>query len=451
MFFTVLHTIEFQKRGLPHAHIIFWVSNETSQSSVESIDSLITAEIPDPEIDPLGYILVAEHMIHGPCGDYNKNAPCMKDGRCTKKFPKNFQEETTIDGNGFVLYRRRNTGRYVTKSGIRLDNKYVVPSNLLLLKKYMGHINVEWCNKTIFIKYLFKYVTKGPDRSKVFLQRVQNGEDTPYNDETETRDEVKEYLDSRYICDKDSCWRVFGYDIHRHYPSVERMPVHLPNENYITYSAGANMVDVLSQTYLRRTMLTEWFATNLQNPDARNLTYPDFPTKWRWDDKSRSWLPRKSREKRIGRLYYVHPLAGDRYYLRMLLLIVKGAFSYECLRTYNNIVYSSFKEACKARGLLDDDKEWLSAFDEAATWASPNQLRQLFVTLLLYCQVSDEYEFFQKVWRLLADDIEYNFRKALNCPNYQMPDNELKEHLLDKLTTLFNKSGGNIEDFNLPQ
>jgi hypothetical protein len=182
-----------------------------------------------------------------------------------------------------------------------------------------------------------------------------------------------------------------------HYPSVERMPVHLPNENYITYSAGANMVDVLSQTYLRRTMLTEWFATNLQNPDARNLTYPDFPTKWRWDDKSRSWLPRKSREKRIGHLYYVHPLAGDRYYLRMLLLIVKGAFSYECLRTYNNIVYSSFKEACKARGLLDDDKEWLSAFDEAATWASPNQLRQLFVTLLLYCQVNDEYEFFQKV------------------------------------------------------
>jgi hypothetical protein len=72
MFFTVLHTIEFQKRGLPHAQIIFWVSNETSQSSVESIDSLITTEIPDPEIDPLGYILVAEHMIHGPCGDYNK-------------------------------------------------------------------------------------------------------------------------------------------------------------------------------------------------------------------------------------------------------------------------------------------------------------------------------------------------------------------------------------------
>jgi hypothetical protein len=157
------------------------------------------------------------------------------------------------------------------------------------------------------------------------------------------------------------------------------------------------MVDVLSQTYLRRTMLTEWFATNLQNPGARNLTYPDFPAKWRWDDKSRSWLPRKSREKRIGHLYYVHPLAGDRYYLRMLLLIVKGAFSYECLRTYNNIVYSSFKEACKACRLLDDDKEWLSAFDEAATWASPNQLRQLFVTLLLYCQVSDEYEFFQKV------------------------------------------------------
>jgi hypothetical protein len=96
MFFTVLHTIEFQKRGLPHAQIIFWVSNETSQSSVESIDSLITTEIPDPEIDPLGYILVAEHMIHGPCEDYNKNAPCMKDVRCTKKFPKKSKKKLPL-------------------------------------------------------------------------------------------------------------------------------------------------------------------------------------------------------------------------------------------------------------------------------------------------------------------------------------------------------------------
>jgi hypothetical protein len=118
------------------------------------------------------------------------------------------------------------------------------------------------------------------DHSKVFLQRVRDSEDAPYNEETYSRDEVREYLDSRYICDKDSCWRVYGYDIHKHYPAVERMPVHLPNKNYITYKATSNMVHLLSQSFLQKTILTEWFAMNQQNPDARDLTYCDFPSKW---------------------------------------------------------------------------------------------------------------------------------------------------------------------------
>src|SRR5690242_7830401 len=66
----VLYTVEFQKRGLPHAHIIFWVSTSTAQPTTEFIDSFITVEIPDPTIDPLGYTLIAEHMVHGPCGSY---------------------------------------------------------------------------------------------------------------------------------------------------------------------------------------------------------------------------------------------------------------------------------------------------------------------------------------------------------------------------------------------
>jgi hypothetical protein len=134
----------------------------------------------------------------------------------------------------------------------------------------------------------------------------------------------------------------------------------------------------------------------------------------------------------------------------MLLLIVKGACSYESIQTYNNIVYSTFKEGCKAHGLLDDDLEWFSAFNETVTCTTSNHLRHLFVTMLLHCQVTDEYAFFEKVWKFLTDDILYYFLKALNDPNYQIPENELKNHMLDKLALLFNKSGGNIQDFNLP-
>jgi hypothetical protein len=82
-------------------------------------------------------------MIHGPCGWDNPSASCMKDGRCSKNYLKNFQEETTIDDNGFVLYRRRNNGRFVVKSGVRFDNRYIVPTNLTLLKRFGAHINVE--------------------------------------------------------------------------------------------------------------------------------------------------------------------------------------------------------------------------------------------------------------------------------------------------------------------
>lgn len=34
-------------------------------------------------------------------------------------------------------------------------------------------MDVEWCNKAIIMKYLFKYVTKGPDFSKLYLQRIR--------------------------------------------------------------------------------------------------------------------------------------------------------------------------------------------------------------------------------------------------------------------------------------
>jgi hypothetical protein len=54
------------------------------------IDSFVCAKIPDPNEDPLGFILVSEFMMHGPCGDLNDKCVCMKDGKCSKHFPKDF-------------------------------------------------------------------------------------------------------------------------------------------------------------------------------------------------------------------------------------------------------------------------------------------------------------------------------------------------------------------------
>jgi len=116
--------------------------------TTETIDTWINAEIPNPTKDPLGYILVSEHMMHGPYGEKNWDCPCMKKGRCSKFYPKQFQEETTFTDTCFIVYRRRDTGIFIRRDTHNLDNTWVVPHNLELLKKYQAHINVKDVNKS---------------------------------------------------------------------------------------------------------------------------------------------------------------------------------------------------------------------------------------------------------------------------------------------------------------
>ena len=131
-----VYVIEFQKRGLPHAHILLILSPESKLQSIDNYDSIVSAEIPDPELYPLAYETVANTMMHGPCGTLNPLAPCMENGVCQKYYPKNFQENTEESDNGYPIYRKRENGRFVkTRNGIQLDNRWVVPYNMGLLKK----------------------------------------------------------------------------------------------------------------------------------------------------------------------------------------------------------------------------------------------------------------------------------------------------------------------------
>lgn len=86
-----MYSIEWQKRGLPHSHILVWLK-ETIRPV--QIDSIISAEIPDQAIDPGLHSIVMKNMIHGPCGVINPSSPCMKENRCTKKYPRHFLDQT---------------------------------------------------------------------------------------------------------------------------------------------------------------------------------------------------------------------------------------------------------------------------------------------------------------------------------------------------------------------
>ena len=169
-----MYTIEFQKRGLPHAHILVFLHSEDKIQTPSKIDDTISAEISDKDIDPLTFSAVERFMIHGPCGILNKKSPCMVNGKCGKHYPKRFHDKTSIDEDGFPIYMRRNGGRYILKNGSQLDSRYVVPYNRHLLIKYDAHINVELCNRSRSIKYLFKYINKGPDQVRAVISNVEN-------------------------------------------------------------------------------------------------------------------------------------------------------------------------------------------------------------------------------------------------------------------------------------
>ena len=61
-----VYTIEFQKRGLPHAHILLIVDPLDRPQTIEDYDKVVSAEIPDPDAYPLAYETVVKNMVHGP-------------------------------------------------------------------------------------------------------------------------------------------------------------------------------------------------------------------------------------------------------------------------------------------------------------------------------------------------------------------------------------------------
>ena len=135
-----MYTIEWQKRGLPRAQLLFWLKEKIISNA---IDRIISAEIPNPQGDLLLHAIVTKNMIHGPCGNLNKNSHCKVDGKCSKSFPRDLNAETHLGEDSYPLCRRRKPedGDFTTKikmkllkgyEEIEIDNRWVVPYNCLL-------------------------------------------------------------------------------------------------------------------------------------------------------------------------------------------------------------------------------------------------------------------------------------------------------------------------------
>lgn len=256
----LVRTIEYQKRGLPHVRLLLFLGNEHGKFDTSShIDEIISAELPYKNTHPDLYKVVTGNMKHGPCGKANPSSPSMivdafGNKTCSKGFPKDYQPENIRNENGYPLYRRRFDGKsHVIRDPINRSHEYhmfncwVVPYNPYLSGKYKAHINVEICGSIKAIKYVNKYIYKGSDKTTVEIENEKN-------------DEIKKYLNGRYISPVEAMWKINEYPMHEEDSCVYQLPVHLPGEQPVVFYTDLSPAEVAHLLENTKSILMGFFS-----------------------------------------------------------------------------------------------------------------------------------------------------------------------------------------------
>ncbi|KAK4521041.1 Isochorismatase domain-containing protein [Mucor velutinosus] len=472
----IVRTIEYQKRGLPHSHMLLFLDNQNDRfDTAERIDQIISTEIPDVHQDPELHAIVTRNMMHGPCGGYNKKSPCMvKDAFgndvCSKKFPKPYQPATIVPDDGYPLYRRRMDGRsHVIRikddqnvyHDFHMTNEWVVAYNPFLSKRYNAHINVEVCASVQAIKYINKYIYKGSDQTTLKTTTTATTAATAGTAAMYQNDECAKYLNGRYISPCEAVWRLKEFPMHEESPPVTTLAIHLENEQPVYFDPSwpqSRIDNVLRESHTTLMGYFHYNAVNQNKPGFQPLLYQQFPEHMTWKEKKpKRWEARRTDTMSIGRMYYCSPAAGERYYLRLLLTVVRGATSFSHLRTVNNHEYATFREACMMLHLIEDDGEWTRAFEEAATFASGYAMRSMFVSALMFNSLVSPVQIWNQFCESFCDDLEHAIvQKGYSLLLSVQPDAEFYhgtrslDYGLYLLQTSLGAQDRSLGQFNLP-
>lgn len=389
-------TIEFQKRGLPHAHILLILRDEDKPRTADEVNKVVWAEIPDKEVNPELHKVIVNNNMHGPCGGVNPKCPCMEKRKCTKSFPKPLRPSTVVSEDAVPTYRRRSKEdggntykKWINGQEYEMDNGWVVPYNATLSLKYKCHLNVEVVRSTNSVKYLYKYIYKGPD--KILVKR--------------TNDEITDYMSARYLSSSEALWKIYGFRMHYRGPAVEKLPCHLHEEQQVVFDPD----QIPNIEAARKTMLTEFFELNRTDPEAETLrmTYPDVVKYYSWIKKLKYWKRRERgslnrdnecESDKIGRVpiiaFNIHQ--KERFFLRMLLLTVQCPKGFADLKTVDEELCPTYEAACAKMGLIENDEEIYNTMDEAVDRNFGSCLIHMFTTILLLCKPQRPEDFYEK-------------------------------------------------------
>ncbi|XP_023245112.1 uncharacterized protein LOC106638811 [Copidosoma floridanum] len=286
---------------------------------------------------------------------------------------------TVGDENGYPNYRRRDSGITYEHPGNNLvDNKWVVPYSLKLLEMFNCHINVDVVSSISAVKYLYKHIYKGHDAATVIIRETDESN-------TINHDEIENLIETRYVGPVAACYRILSKPLQDKSHTITRLPIHLPNEQCVIIPENVEDVVVMNN---------------------------------------------------LSRMYSVSPTQTELFYLRLILIHVKGAKSYNELRTLNNVLQPTFAATCLALGLIENDEEWIKAMEEATLLMIPQRLCLLFVRILIRCQPIHPEKLWNKYHIAMSEDF---FRRNDREVNFQMAYAEINN--------LLNNEGRSLADF----
>jgi hypothetical protein len=165
---------------------------------------------------------------------------------------------------------------------------WVVSFNPSLLMLYNCHINVEICSSIKAVKYVYKYIYKGPDGSSYLVDKSDNGDKVVI-------DEIKRFRDARCGTPLEAAYQLYDFSLYQMYLPVLQLTVYLPGMHMVAYNDRDDLCNVINHEQPQKSMLIEYFRMNSVNPFATSFLYREFPEYYRWDRTEKEWLRRKQR------------------------------------------------------------------------------------------------------------------------------------------------------------
>jgi hypothetical protein len=272
----LMYVIEFQKRGLPHAHIAIKVNPEPQ--TPDEIDAVVTAEYPEQDNTwtiaqnaALSAVFksavdaatsnrrnwMSVDFLAGKYFAYSSSNPVsLTDLREAAELPDTPSSASSLSKwwNTHLHQHVINTTGLVHKScsncrtadGGRCKRGYpfpvtctttidrrgyvqyrrrnqqshlIVPHNFLLSLVAGCHVNVEIAHTVNIIDYLYKYIYKGSDH--VYIKFSAESKAKMQNDE------ITAYEFNRYISSCEAAWRIMGYGTNgNRHPAVGKLSIH---------------------------------------------------------------------------------------------------------------------------------------------------------------------------------------------------------------------------------